>query len=56
MLSDPDDTRFVACAVAVRAAYLITGDTRHFPQFAIVRTVIITPNGFYEKMIGKLAA
>ncbi len=55
-LSDPDDTKFVACAVAAHATYLITGNTRHFPQSAIAHTAIITPKVFYEKMIGALAA
>jgi len=30
---DPDDNKFVECADAARADYLITGNQRHFPRF-----------------------
>lgn len=30
---DPDDNKFLECADAARADYLITGDQRHFPPF-----------------------
>lgn len=33
MTKDPDDNKFVECADAARADYLITGDIRHFPKF-----------------------
>jgi len=29
--SDPDDDRFLECALAAKAAYLVTGNLRHFP-------------------------
>ena len=29
---DPEDNRFLECAEAARAAYLITGNKRHFPS------------------------
>jgi uncharacterized protein len=29
--SDPDDNKFIECADAARADYLITGNRRHFP-------------------------
>src|ERR1700737_3599529 len=31
--SDPDDNRFLECADAARADYLVTGNLRHFPRF-----------------------
>jgi putative PIN family toxin of toxin-antitoxin system len=31
--SDTDDNKFLECADAARADYLITGNQRHFPQF-----------------------
>jgi putative PIN family toxin of toxin-antitoxin system len=31
--SDPDDNKFLECADAARADYLITGNQRHFPKF-----------------------
>jgi len=30
---DPDDNKFIECADASRADYLITGNRKHFPQF-----------------------
>jgi len=30
---DPDDNKFVECADAARADYLLTGNQRHFPKF-----------------------
>ena len=30
---DPDDNRFLECADAARADYLVTGNQRHFPKF-----------------------
>ena len=30
---DPDDNKFVECADAARADYLVTGNQRHFPKF-----------------------
>lgn len=31
--SDPEDNKFLECADAARADYLVTGNQRHFPQF-----------------------
>lgn len=30
---DPDDNKFLECADAARADYLLTGNQRHFPKF-----------------------
>jgi len=30
---DPDDDKFLECADAARADYLVTGNQRHFPKF-----------------------
>ena len=30
--SDPTDNRFLECADAARADYLVTGNKRHFPK------------------------
>jgi putative PIN family toxin of toxin-antitoxin system len=37
---DPDDDKFLECADAARADYLITGNQRHFPKFWKQTTVI----------------
>ena len=42
---DPDDNRFVECADAARADYLVTGNARHFPKFW-KKTKIIAPREF----------
>lgn len=42
---DPDDNRFLECADAARADYLVTGNLRHFPKFW-KKTKIITPREF----------
>jgi uncharacterized protein len=34
VLPDPDDVRFLRCAEAARAEYLVTGNKRHFPAEA----------------------
>ena len=30
---DPEDNKFIECADAARADYLVTGNVRHFPRF-----------------------
>jgi putative PIN family toxin of toxin-antitoxin system len=37
---DPDDDKFLECADAARADYLVTGNLRHFPQFWKMTKVI----------------
>jgi len=43
--NDPDDDKFLECADAARADYLITGNPRHFPKFW-KRTKLITSREF----------
>ena len=43
--TDPDDNKFLECADAARADYLITGNQRHFLKFW-KRTKIITSREF----------
>ncbi len=42
---DPDDNKFVECADAARADYLVTGNQRHFPAFW-KKTKVITSREF----------
>ena len=42
---DADDNKFLECADAARADYLVTGNQRHFPKFW-KRTKVITPREF----------
>ena len=43
--SDPEDNKFLECADASRADYLITGNQRHFPRFW-KNTKVITSREF----------
>jgi len=43
--NDPDDDKFLECADAARADYLITGNQRHFPNFW-KNTKVITSREF----------
>jgi uncharacterized protein len=43
--TDPHDNKFVECADAARADYLITGNVRHFPRYW-KKTKIITSREF----------
>ncbi len=45
--ADPDDDKFIECADAARADYLVTGNQRHFPRYW-KRTKIITSRQFIE--------
>jgi predicted nucleic acid-binding protein len=42
---DPDDNKFLECADAARADYLVTGNQRHFPKFW-KNTKVITSREF----------
>jgi putative PIN family toxin of toxin-antitoxin system len=42
---DPGDNKFVECADAARADYLVTGNQRHFPKFW-KKTKVITSREF----------
>jgi putative PIN family toxin of toxin-antitoxin system len=45
--SDPDDNVFLECAQAADAAYLVTGNIRHFPA-RWETTRIVTPRQFID--------
>ena len=42
---DPDDNKFLECADAARADYMVTGNQRHFPKFW-KKTKVITSREF----------
>jgi len=44
---DPDDNKFLECADAAGADYLITGNQRHFPKFW-KKTKVITSREFID--------
>lgn len=43
--ADPDDNKFLECAEAASADYLVTGNLRHFPKYW-KQTKVITPGEF----------
>jgi uncharacterized protein len=49
---DPADNKFLECALASQADYLITGNIRHFPLKKFQGTQIITPKDFID-LIGQ---
>src|SRR5580693_7418236 len=51
--ADESDNRFLECADAGGADYLVTGNTKHFPK-AFDRTVIVTPKQFAETILPAL--
>ena len=44
---DPDDNKFLECADAANADYLVTGNQRHFPKFW-KKTKVITSREFID--------
>ena len=52
LCSDPDDDRFLECALAAGAAYLVTGNVRHFPKdYEPVR--IVTPRQLLSRLLAE---
>ncbi len=47
---DPDDNKFLECADAARADYLVTGNQRHFPKFW-KQTKVITSREFISIVV-----
>jgi uncharacterized protein len=52
---DPDDNKFLECADAARADYLVTGNQRHFPRFW-KKTKVITSREFISVVVPHLIA
>lgn len=51
---DPEDNKFLECADAARADYLVTGNARHFPRFW-KKTKVITAREFIGLIAPHLA-
>jgi len=52
--ADPEDNKFLECALEARADFIITGNTRHFPFKKFKTTRIVTPREFIEFEIVRL--
>ena len=51
---DDPDNRFLECAHAADADYLVTGNTKHFPK-TFEKTTIVTPKQFIDLLLPLLA-
>jgi len=52
--SDESDNRFLECASAARADYIVTGNTNHFPE-TFERTRVVTPRQFVNLILPLVA-
>jgi uncharacterized protein len=52
---DPEDNKFIECADAARADYLVTGNVRHFPKFW-KNTKVVTSREFLSLVTPHLIA
>lgn len=43
---DPEDNKFLECALEAKAQYLITGNRKHFPMAHYNKTRIMSPGNF----------
>ena len=50
-LPDPDDVKFLHCAAAAQAEYLVTGNKRHFPQPACGSVRVVSAG----ELLGRIA-
>ena len=51
---DPEDNKFLECAIEANASHLVTGNTRHFPhEFRTIR--VVTPREFFALLLERLA-
>lgn len=51
-LPDPDDEKFLEVAIAGEAAYLVTGNLRHFPADRRFGVMVVSPREFVTLMQG----
>jgi putative PIN family toxin of toxin-antitoxin system len=47
---DPGDTKFLQCAEAAQADYLVTGNKRHFPEAAYGMTRIVSAGELLDRI------
>ena len=50
LCSDPDDDCFLECALAAEAAYIVTGNARHFPK-DYEAIAVVTPRQLLQRLI-----
>jgi putative PIN family toxin of toxin-antitoxin system len=54
LIKDEPDNRFLECAHASAADYLVTGNTKHFPK-TFEKTTIVTPKQLIDVLLPLLA-
>jgi len=47
---DPGDTKFLACAQAARAFFLVTGNKRHFPDSPYGPTYVVSAGELLDRI------
>ncbi len=47
---DPEDNKFLECALEAQADFLITGNTKHFPPKRFNKTLIVSPAEFLSAL------
>ena len=50
VVTDPDDDRFIACALALKAAYIVTGDKALLDVRHCQGLEVVTPRAFLDMM------
>ena len=50
VVTDPDDDRFIACALALKAAYIVTGDKALLDVRHCQGIEVVTPRAFLDMM------
>jgi len=48
---DPDDDKFIACAVASKSKYIISGDKHLLNVGKYLNTTIVTPRYFFDNLL-----
>ncbi|MCU0572454.1 MAG: putative toxin-antitoxin system toxin component, PIN family [Syntrophobacteraceae bacterium] len=48
---DPEDNKFLECALEAQADFLITGNIKHFPPKRFKKTLIVSPAEFLAVMV-----
>lgn len=48
---DPGDNKFIACAIQGKAAFLITGNLRHFSGIPMGETRVVSPREFVTAVL-----
>jgi putative PIN family toxin of toxin-antitoxin system len=50
VLPDPDDSKFLHCADAAKAEYLVTGNKRHFPRNACGAVSVVSAGELLDRI------